>query len=427
MKFKLRNIGIVEFADIEIKGLTVLTGLNDIGKSFISKSIYSSIKTIKESSNHERNEKTHNLDVIWINIRTALNNLKKAEISSLFDLIILPLRNDILLDLSNKTQSENIIKKIKVKQAEFLDKGNFTTGALQTFNIFFEQVIKILNTDRKEEEIRMGYFDRIYIQQLFRSQINNVDNIENKNNQVIISLEDDGGSENFKLVVENNKSIEFKVNNDTFSLTKFNDATIIDSPIIIQMQNLILKNRLETNRIQDPIMPSYYLDLVSKFIPLGNPNSNDVYEQIQKIIKGSLKYDPKTNKISYLKNNGSVIDGINIATGIKSFGILQLLLNSGSINPNSILIIDEPEVHLHPQWIVEYAKIIVLLCLADIPILISSHSPYLIEKLSEYSSVIQDKTNFYFGEVKPDGRTSFTNVSDNLNPIFKALAEPMRN
>ena len=46
---------------------------------------------------------------------------------------------------------------------------------------------------------------------------------------------------------------------------------------------------------------------------------------------------------------------------VKSFSILQLLLKNGFLQKDTLLIIDEPEAHLHPQWIVEYARMIVLL------------------------------------------------------------------
>ncbi len=131
--------------------------------------------------------------------------------------------------------------------------------------------------------------------------------------------------------------------------------------------------------------------------------------------------------IVFIKDNGIPIRSFNIATGVKSFGILQLLINSSSVNPNSLLIIDEPEVHLHPKWEVEYAKVIVELVKAGIQVLISSHSPYLIEALSKYSNSggIQDKTKFYFGDKTADGFSTFEETID-LLPIFSKLAAPMR-
>jgi len=39
----------------------------------------------------------------------------------------------------------------------------------------------------------------------------------------------------------------------------------------------------------------------------------------------------------------------------------------------------------------------------------------------------QDFTKFYFGEKTPNGKTSkFIDVTENVEPIFKALSEPMQ-
>lgn len=47
MKFTLKNIGIIQNAEIELNGLTVITGYNDSGKSTIGKIVFSIIKSIQ--------------------------------------------------------------------------------------------------------------------------------------------------------------------------------------------------------------------------------------------------------------------------------------------------------------------------------------------------------------------------------------------
>ncbi|MCX7998659.1 MAG: hypothetical protein N3A69_06870 [Leptospiraceae bacterium] len=51
MEFTLKNIGLINHAKIELKGLTVLGGYNDTGKSFIGKTLFS---IIKAANNTER-------------------------------------------------------------------------------------------------------------------------------------------------------------------------------------------------------------------------------------------------------------------------------------------------------------------------------------------------------------------------------------
>jgi predicted ATP-dependent endonuclease of OLD family len=74
--------------------------------------------------------------------------------------------------------------------------------------------------------------------------------------------------------------------------------------------------------------------------------------------------------------------------GIKGFGLIQLLLKNNQLNSRTLLIIDEPEIHLHPNWQVLYAEILVLLSKKlEIPILLTSHSPYFIEALKLFRKI----------------------------------------
>lgn len=424
MVFEFRNIGIVESANIELKGLTVITGLNDTGKSFISKFLYGVIKTIKDSNTQESNLRSNSLDSAWVGIRLQLNNAKKPDVSSIFERTILPLRNEVLNDLLNKIPTEVTENKIRAKQLEFAQMADVSPDILNKIRALFETIIMIVKANKGEEDIRLGYFNQVVIQQLFRSQINSLSGHES-----LLSFKwTEGESEVMSMTTQNNKANTFKVNNSLSNFLSLQDATVIDSPIIVQLQNLILKYRLEVQRNQDLAMPIYYTDLVNKFIPLGNPIANDISNNIQETIQGKVVYDDKLNKIVYQKHNGHQIDGFNIANGIKAFGVIQLLLNSGAIHKNSLLIIDEPEVHLHPQWEIKFAEVIVNLAKANIPVLISSHSPYLIEAIEKYSRLysINDKVKYYFGCKNNDGQSSFKDVTNDLNPIFKALAEPMK-
>lgn len=113
---------------------------------------------------------------------------------------------------------------------------------------------------------------------------------------------------------------------------------------------------------------------------------------------------------------------LNTASGIKTLGLLQLLAMSQTVNKNTLLIIDEPEVHLHPEWQLEYAKLIVSLVKVGLFVVLTSHSPYMIEALKFYSDKeISNLTKFYVS-----GKESFLDVTENLEPLFSQLAIPMQ-
>jgi len=127
----------------------------------------------------------------------------------------------------------------------------------------------------------------------------------------------------------------------------------------------------------------------------------------------------------YFDKYGKKIELVNTATGIKMFGIFQVLSQNNYLNENTVLVLDEPEVHLHPKWQLEMAKLIVELVKNGVSILVNSHSPYMIEALKRYSDreKIQAKTNFYLAE---DGKIDKVKESNSqtLVAIYEKLSEP---
>ena len=52
MKVKIRNIGIIRDAELQLDGITVVTGENDSGKSSIGKALFSLVYGIKSYRNN---------------------------------------------------------------------------------------------------------------------------------------------------------------------------------------------------------------------------------------------------------------------------------------------------------------------------------------------------------------------------------------
>lgn len=53
------------------------------------------------------------------------------------------------------------------------------------------------------------------------------------------------------------------------------------------------------------------------------------------------------------------IDVASLSTGLKAFVILKQLLINGNVQDKDVIVLDEPEIHLHPEWQLLYAEIIV--------------------------------------------------------------------
>jgi predicted ATPase len=148
---------------------------------------------------------------------------------------------------------------------------------------------------------------------------------------------------------------------------------------------------------------------------------------LKEIIKGEISYNDAIEDFIFERTDSIKVKSVNIASGAKAFGIIQLLINAGAVNSSSLLIIDEPEVHLHPEWQLKYAEIIASLVNSGIFVLVSSHSPYMIEALKHYSDKFQLSkiTRFYLGK-DSEGGSLFNDITDNLEPLYNQLAVPMQ-
>ena len=108
--------------------------------------------------------------------------------------------------------------------------------------------------------------------------------------------------------------------------------------------------------------------------------------------------------------------------------LLESLISLGMLTTDSILILDEPEINLHPEWQLLYAQIIVELQKAlGIKILLTTHSPYFLKAIQSYA--LQEKSigkcKFYLAE-NIDDDTEITDFTKNTNVLFRTLAEPLR-
>jgi predicted ATPase len=105
------------------------------------------------------------------------------------------------------------------------------------------------------------------------------------------------------------------------------------------------------------------------------------------------------------------------------------LLSSNKLKKGSYLIIDEPEVNLHPEWQFKFAEILVLLAKElDITVYLNSHSPFFIEAIEAFTEFydMQDDVNYYLTEESEvEGKYNFIRINpDELYRIYDNLGRP---
>ena len=252
----------------------------------------------------------------------------------------------------------------------------------------------------------------------FDSQINTIGS--NYEGRIILRIKED----EIKIAIKRNEiAIENEINlrseviyiDDPFVIDNLNEYKFKDIRYLENhKENLETKLFRENNEIN-----------ISERIILAN-KLEQINEKLEKVIDGKIKlsqgrwiYEFKNNKELNLKN---------LSTGLKSFAILKRLIENGNLKENGTIILDEPEIHLHPEWQLLFAELIVLLQKEfGMHILLTTHSPYFVNAIEVYSEKykINEKCKYYIAENDANG-SIIKNMTGNTREIYRKLARPIQ-
>ncbi len=215
-----------------------------------------------------------------------------------------------------------------------------------------------------------------------------------------------------KELFESNENIHIT---DVFYIDSF---SLFDSILFEGLSNTVHLKQL-TEIFKNTKQPKRLFDDVI------NQNIIKIEEEIKDIIQGKFEYSRDGMTFNSANHSHTMK---NTASGLKQFGIIQILIQSRKLTPNTYLIMDEPEVNLHPEWQIKFANILVLLAKSlDIHIYINSHSPLFINAIEAYTEYydMQDDTNYYLTRPTDLGQNIFEKIDvDDLYEIYDELGQP---
>jgi predicted ATPase len=391
-------------------GITVIAGENNTGKSTFGKALYCMFNAF---CNDEKNIYAERVNGISGIIENKL----------FFD--------EFQVVSFNKKVMERI-----VSLEQSFSASSFLEIIKDSFASIPENDTKLLNEiiDTSIDEI--GHFVTIgsneiqrmiitrYFRNEFEGQINHLNELDLAGN-VLLTIK----KENVEVTMKNNECRSFIDN-----VGILYGAIYIDSPFIIDNVQQYYRYR---SRQALPSGASHSLDLRYR---LGKVTDNTVIKEaiikqkintivsaVNKIVAGEFR-ENKDDLLFFEHNLQKPIALSNLSAGLKVFVIIKRLLETGAINNNGVLIMDEPEIHLHPDWQLKFVEILVLLQKEfNLNILLATHSPYFLEAIEVYAKKygISDHCNYYLAEVKDD-TADVREVSGNLNDVYKQLADPFR-
>ena len=427
MQLRLQHINKIKKAEIILNGLTVIAGANDTGKSTVGKILFTIIKAINSLRGYDENMRYRELKKKFYILRIAMQNLPIEERSAFQT--ILGIHN-----WDNELQIESLFEKIG--NDDCLDKAFECLSKVEPrVRVRVEKVLKemqnvILRSNDRTEWLKQELKNMIEAE--FLNRICSFDT-----NRSEIALENNDGSPYLNVALEDNQVKQVNLLNEDCNI--WGDATFVESPLYLHLLDMLVASQTlkEQQGIRTYLRPvvNYHIKDMAQKLDAARYSTSDLFstslsERIHadfiSITGGNFSFDSHKKRLSWLKG-GKEYSPVNVASGIKAFGVMQLLIDSHSIDEDKMLMWDEPENHLHPEWQIKFAKILVLMAQAGIPIVVSSHSPYFIQAIRYFAheTEMDNFVNYYLAEEQEDGLSELQNVTKDLNRLFLKLAQPM--
>lgn len=426
MNLKIKDFGVIKNADIKVDGITVITGNNNTGKSTIGKVFFSYFNSFHDMEIKIDNvlKKKQYADYMEYLTNVLLDIPELKDISRQFIRISIrklsnkfvwnkePVEGDeiekIIQEVGNRynvqSQDIKIIQKLMVRASE-------------------EKLFDKYNADIDESEIEKEIVTR-YFNLIFDGQINSLS--EQKDANISINIQ----GKNLSLVFIDNQCQSIVGN-----LTILHQAFYLDDPFIAdelndRLRNLSLYDENQLLSIREHLLLNLSdlqensLDKVADAV-IFKDKLGEIDTLLNNVVEGEFIIDNdglKLNQVKYMRP----IKVSNLSTGLKSFVIIKRLLELGNLRNKDVLILDEPEIHLHPEWQIIYAKLIVLLQQKfDLSIIVTTHSVEFLDAIDYYSKYykINDKCNYYMS-VEKDGGFEFQHVEGDLDKIYEKMIRP---
>lgn len=461
MQIRLQNIGIVQDSTIKLDGLTVVTGKNNSGKTTVGKALYSLLDGVYKLEHKARSDKNHYI---------------RQQLDKVFDVLdFAGISRALFKDNTNNIfGSYPALTTLIVKRAYFkysdLDADKFIYSLIDELTAF--DVSQIQNTEvfniyklyysRSEKENSETFVESIrhqcdraiaILQQLLydidkdpelidyaRESINQTLRVEFANqiqpirNENVTSQIDllNNNQTFFHIAISDNNIVNDGLPvflsspyekvyfiDDPFILDSMGSSSFVRGPRMYEHETILNPNRISVHnvKLKNALKSKKELSVFEQTVM--KDSLKNTKQKIDQILPGTFVFSEDGE---YYVQDGIKLNVSNLATGSKMFSIIKVLLEKGEIDQSTMLILDEPEAHLHPKWQNAFAEIIVLLVKQlGVNILLTTHSPNFMLALDAYMRKyeVAEKTNFYQTELLANGFVKYHCVNDNMGQIYQ--------
>ncbi|WP_407378190.1 AAA family ATPase [Megamonas funiformis] len=416
MLLKIENLGMIDRANIEVNGITIIAGDNNTGKSTIGKALFAifnalcnSEEKIKDLRGQELNENIQHI---------CMDYFDKEEYINIGLSLGMQLSNQIMYNKNVNIEDEikSIINHYQVEISE---------ESLSDLQIKIKNSVdKIMNVS--ETDLQKEFLQRYFLE-VFNEQINSLFNV-NSTMDIVLTIK----NRDIKIKFCNDRCIELEV-----PYKILHEAFYIDDPFIIDSLNInslsmpfyIGKNiSVGQEHLINSIKKYKYNRLKNKNIfasLFADKSLEEIFAILNDLVDGKILFQDNNISLQSKKFN-KPININNLSTGLKAFVILKILLERNILKEKDVLILDEPEIHLHPKWQMQYAQIIVLLQkFFDLSIIVTTHSADFLAAIEYYAKKHKniDKCKFYLAK-NEDNFNTFVDVTKVTEEIYKQMFIP---
>lgn len=410
MKLSLHNIGKMREASIDIDGITVIAGENDTGKSTMGKALFAVFNS-------------------FYNVERQISDSRRASVRQALNLVLRSANKSLSARFRTEKAANYISEEcpsggydgnlLEERLIETLGEKSFAKGLV-------DPAILTRAANRINEALMLSDEDiltslterRLYSE--FNGQIANIFN-------------DDAGE--IVLTIQN-QPLSVWVNRDSVlelegRLDLHTEAIYIDDPFVLDdisefyiyidsttSHKDFLRHKLRLERRQTNVVDEI----------LTSRRFQNIYNMISSVCGGEIVTDKQENAAYRLPGTDRTLEINSLSTGLKTFVILKRLLMNGTIGENGTIILDEPEIHLHPEWQLLLAELIVLLHREfGIHVLLTTHSPYFLNAIEVYAAKhdVDSQCRYYLTR-NQEGNSSIDDVTGNLEAIYSQLARPLQ-
>ncbi|MCU0437337.1 MAG: ATP-binding protein [Raineya sp.] len=349
MIFEFENLGSIKKAELEVGNLTVICGKNNTGKTYLTYAVWGMLAR-----------------------RLAFVTINPKHFSNL---------------------SKEIAKQLNSSGKAYVDLKDYEQDFIQQANKYFggisQEIHKIFDINKKSFT---GLVKLKYTSLNFKKSYNSV---FNGDNQIEITKDEKSTRIDFLVI----KKTEYNISESEIrTLLDFILSSFLQYPFIITAQRDALHifnyaiNREARYRLRDnsnfssntyTLPLESHIDFISSLLEMEKRQSF--------LSEKSLIYEIETLLgVKYIvRHNGFVIetsDNIRVpaylaSTSVRALADLNFYLKHIA-QEGHLLMIDEPELNLHPENQIKVARLLVKLVNAGLKVWITTHSDYIIKELN---------------------------------------------